>query len=164
MINLFVLASVNNAQDGEFNIRVRSIRLDLTTLLYINDASGLVNVEFLKMSGNSFGIEPGISLVSAGVVGGSEQGSPFRDYNLMLYSLFRMGKPTSLKFTFGYTNRTSIADNLNQYPDSQLKLGVSFYWDLLKYFGLCIRYTHPLKSSHYSASGIGVGCSFNWSQ
>jgi len=159
----FVLfGSIVFSQETDIDLKIRSVRLDLTSLIFIADATALVNVEYLKFSKSSLGLEPRLSYVTAGSVGGSQAGSPYIDYNIMLYSLIKTGEATSLKFTLGYSLRTTSEDYYSGFPDDQLRWGVSFYWDALQYCGICVRFTNAISAVEYSGAGIGIGFSFNW--
>lgn len=150
------------SQETDVDFKIRSVRLDLTSLIFIADATALVNVEYLNFSKSSLGLEPSLSYVTAGNVGGSQAGSPYIDYNIMFYSLFKTGEATSFKFMLGYSLRTTSENYYSGFPDDQLRWGVSFYWDALQYCGICLRFTNTLSAREYSGAGIGIGFSFNW--
>lgn len=164
LVLICVISFGSNAfpQETDIDFKIRSVRLDLTSLIFIADATALVNVEYLNFSKSSLGLEPSLSYVAAGSVGGSQAGSPYIDYNIKLYSLFKTGEATSFKFTLGYSLRTTSEDYYSGFPDDQLRWGVSFYWDVLQYCGICVRFTNTLSASEYSGAGIGIGLSFNW--
>jgi hypothetical protein len=162
LVCLILFGSNVFSQETDINFKIRNVRLDLTSLIFIADATALVNVEYLHFSKSSLGLEPSLSYVAAGSVGGSQAGSPYIDYNIMLYSLFKTGEATSFKFTLGYTLRTTSENYYSGFPDDQLRWGVSFYWDALKYCGICVRFINALSASEYSGAGIGIGFSFNW--
>ena len=144
------------------SFQVQSIHLDITSLIYINDLSISSDFEIYKTDLQSFGIQTGYSLFAAGSPGGSHNGSPFHDINLLAYSSIGYDKPITTQLILGYTYRMSSKSNAEEYPISGLKYGISFNLNLGKYFKIYIKYSALLNSADFGMSAIGLGLSVGW--
>ena len=162
---IFFIASSSMiyAQEEENTIKIRTLKLDLSTLIFENDATIFSNIEFYNHSStNSFGIEPSLSYVISGTVGGSTSGSPFTDVRIMAYALLGYNNTTTFKFLFGYCNRSSNSYESESYPVGQLRFGACFYWNLNEYIALSFKYSSSISGNGYKGGATGIGISIGW--
>ena len=144
--------------------QIQSIHFDITSLIYILDLSISSDFEIYKTNAQNFGIQVGYSYLLAGGVGGSEDGSPFNDLNLLTYTSIGYDKPITSQVILGYTYRMSSNSYTEEYPVGGLKAGISFILNLNKSIKLYVKYSGVLSSADFGMSAVGLGLSVGWSR
>ncbi len=144
--------------------QLQGIHLDITSAIFIMDFSISSDFEIYKTHIQTFGLQPGYSYLIAGDASATEYGSPFQDINLLAYSSIGYDKPITTQLLIGYAYRISSKSYAKEYPVSGLKYGISFIFNLNKYFKIYVKYSALSSSASYGMSAVGLGFSFGWSR
>jgi hypothetical protein len=144
--------------------QLQRIHLDFTSAIYINDISLSSDFEIYKTHIQTFGLQPGYSYLLAGDAAETEYGSPFQDINLLAYTSIGYDKPITTQLLIGYNYRISSKSYAKEYPVSGLKYGISFNFNLNKYFKIYVKYSAFSSSANYGKSAVGLGISIGWSK
>jgi hypothetical protein len=135
-------------------LRLRSILLDFESLLFIGGVSGSVDVDFVRLASSNFstlGVRFAVDRYAYGGPGGSAEGSPFTDFNILLRHT-ASGSVLRFDVYFGYCYYTNSTRS-SLPPSGGLKFGVEIRVKFLPHImSLLAKFSKPL----------GVGLSFGW--
>jgi hypothetical protein len=141
---------------------IQRVHLDITSALFINDITLSSDFEIFKTHIQSFGIQTGYSYMTDGDFGGTKFGSPFQDYNLLGYTSIGYDKIITTQLLLGYSYRISGNAYAKDYPETGLKYGADFIFNISKFIKLNLKLIGVSNSTDYKTSSVGLGVSFGW--
>jgi hypothetical protein len=164
MFLFFNLILAQESKDSTYNtVKAgfvwENIHLDLIPDLFINDASLITDISFLRFKNESFNFRTGVDcfhVVHFAIDGGSDvKESPFLDYNALIVFTNGRNNPLMIDFYAGYSLRTSIPNKPDNYPKHILKYGLEISWMFYEpYIGLQLKICLAKRDVH-DIAGLG---------
>jgi hypothetical protein len=150
------------SRDASTNVppRFRGIQGDFVTLVFSRGVTLSGDLDLFSFGAPNrkafFGLRGGLEYIAHGNPGGSEYGSPYFDYNLLVRATFKRRHARAELYS-GYSYRTSL--NGGTYPSAgQFKFGVELKWMFVDdMFGLILKLCGARGApGHIGSSGLGI--------